>query len=53
MKAMTEYCNIVKQGRADAEDFDSFLHHVSGCQDCIRRIQSQIIINFKQRTKEK
>lgn len=44
-----DYCEIVKQGRADAEDFGSFLHHVSECRDCQRRISSQIVTNFKQR----
>ena len=49
---MTEYCTLVKQGRADADDFDAFLHHVEDCPDCIRRISAQIVINFKQRQME-
>lgn len=43
------YCEMVKQGRADAEDFADFLAHVSDCKDCQRRIRSQIITDFKQR----
>lgn len=50
---MTKYCEIVKQGRADAEDFEDFLKHVSDCKDCQRRIQSQIITNFRQRQGDK
>jgi len=43
------YCEMVKQGKADAEDFADFLYHVSSCRDCQRRIASQITVNFKQR----
>lgn len=46
---MIEYCELVKQGGADAEDFEDFLKHVSECTDCQRRISSQIVTEFKQR----
>ena len=45
----TEHCELVKQGRADAQDFDDFLQHIMDCRDCQRRIRSQIITNFKAR----
>jgi hypothetical protein len=48
-----DYCGIVKRGKADAEDFESFLHHIGECTDCQRRISSQIIVKFKQRTEER
>jgi bacterioferritin-associated ferredoxin len=48
-----EHCEMVKQGRADAQDFDDFLAHVNDCKDCQRRIRSQIIVNFRQRQTER
>jgi hypothetical protein len=44
----TEYCEKVKRGETDAVDFAAFLHHVSLCEDCHRRIFSRIIIKSKQ-----
>ena len=49
---MIDHCEMVKQGRADAQDFDDFLKHVNDCNDCQRRIRSQIIVNFNQRKGE-
>jgi hypothetical protein len=49
---MIDHCEMVKQGRADAQDFDDFLKHVSDCKDCQRRIGSQIVTNFRQRQME-
>jgi hypothetical protein len=45
------YCEKVKIGDSCITDFAAFLHHVAGCDDCIRRIKNQIIIKFKQREK--
>lgn len=42
-------CDFVKAGTTDAEDFGEFLHHVSECKDCQRRIFSRLIIEFKQK----
>ena len=51
MKVMTSpYCEKIKHGDDCVADFTAFLHHVEGCSDCIRRISSQIVTKFKQRT---
>jgi len=50
MTAMTsQYCEKIKHGDTDAEDFAAFLHHIGSCKDCIRRIFSRIVIEFQQR----
>lgn len=45
------YCEKVKHGDNDVEDFAAFLWHIKSCDDCTRRIYSRIIIDFKQRDK--
>ena len=45
------FCEKVKNGELDAEDFGGFLHHVSLCNDCIRRIYSRMVVESKQRIK--
>lgn len=49
---MIDPCALVKQGQVDYDDFGYFLHHVSECRDCQRRITSQIETQFKQRQTE-
>lgn len=49
---MTEFCSLVKRGTIDFVNFEDFLAHVSECNDCQRRIASQIEIDFNQRTME-
>lgn len=44
------YCDKVKRGEDTAEDFAAFLHHLGLCEDCQRRLVSQIVIKFKQQT---
>ena len=52
MKAMTD-CEYVKTQTIPEEGFEDFLHHVSDCKDCQRRIAAQIVVDFKQRQMER
>ena len=47
------YCEKIKRGDDTVTDFAAFLHHVSGCKDCLRRIKSRMIVEFAQKVKEK
>lgn len=50
---MTNYCETVKRGQiAKRLEFKEFLEHVSGCADCVRRLKSQFITEFKQRERD-
>lgn len=56
MKSMmlNSYCEKVKYNDIDTiNDFAAFLHHVTDCDDCTRRIYSRIIVEFNQKLKEK
>lgn len=44
------HCEMVKKGDVAISDFDSFLAHVNDCRDCQRRISSQIVTKYRQKT---